>query len=71
MRNTISDNEVTTTVNVLVSGWRHDLIFDAMAENELLVISHSRSGETSTRMFGGRQPHSNPNFRKNWMGTVR
>ncbi|WP_170482558.1 hypothetical protein [Ruegeria arenilitoris] len=50
---TISDYDVTTTVNVLYSGWRHDLDFDSMLENELLVISQSQAGETLSEVFGG------------------
>ncbi len=50
---TILDYDIITTVNVLHSGWRHDLTFDAMVENELLVISQSRSGETLSGVFGG------------------
>ncbi len=50
---TISDYDVTTTVNVLHSGWRHGLTFDSMVENKLLLISHSRSADTLSEVFGG------------------
>ncbi len=50
---TISNYDVTTTVNVLHSGWRHDLEFAAMVENELLIISQHQAGKTLSAVFGG------------------
>lgn len=48
----ISDYDATTTVNVLHSGWRHDLKLDSMLENELLVISGPQAVETLSAVFG-------------------
>jgi hypothetical protein len=50
---TISDYDVITTVNVLYSGWNHDLDYDSMLENELLVISKAQAVETLSAVFGG------------------
>lgn len=50
---TISDYDATTTVNVLYSGWRHDLDFDSVLENELLIISQPQAVETLSAVFGG------------------
>ncbi|MES0827711.1 hypothetical protein [Ruegeria sp. SCP11] len=48
---TISDYDVTTTVNVLHSGWRHSLDYDAMVENDLIVLANPDAGETIASLF--------------------
>ncbi|WP_170573648.1 hypothetical protein [Ruegeria atlantica] len=48
---TISDYDVTTTVNVLHSGWRHSLAYEAMVENDLLVLATPEAGETVAGLF--------------------
>ncbi|WP_171127192.1 MULTISPECIES: hypothetical protein [unclassified Ruegeria] len=50
---TISDYNVTTTVNVLYSGWRHALNFDSMVENDLLIVSQLQAGDTLIGVFSG------------------
>ncbi|WP_170329841.1 hypothetical protein [Ruegeria arenilitoris] len=49
---TISEYDVTTTVNVLHSGWRNSLAYDAMVENDLLILATPEAGETIASLFG-------------------
>lgn len=41
--------DITTTVNVLYSGWRHALAYDEMIENDLVFASTPKAGD----MFAG------------------
>ena len=50
---TISDYDVTTTVNVLHSGWRHALSYESMIENDLMIVPEPQARVTISGVFGG------------------